>query len=57
MKLLNEYGQLMGPNGEELHEGEEGGLVDSAGRRGYYTHFTGCYICYTCGALCECGEE
>ena len=57
MKLLNEHGQIMGPNGEELHEGEEGGLVDSAGRRGYYTHFTGSYICYTCGALCECGEE
>lgn len=57
MKLLNEYGQIMGPNGEELKEGDDGRLVDSAGRYGYYTHFTGAYICYTCGALCECGEE
>ena len=24
---------------------------------GYRTHFTGAYICYTCGVLCECGEE
>lgn len=56
MKLLNEYGQIMGTNGEELHEGENG-LVDSAGRYGYRTHFTGAYICYTCGVLCECGEE
>jgi len=24
---------------------------------GYNTHFTGAYVCYTCGHLCECGEE
>jgi hypothetical protein len=23
---------------------------------GYHAHFTGAYICYTCGVLCECGE-
>ena len=22
---------------------------------GYRTHFTGAYVCYTCGHLCECG--
>jgi len=24
---------------------------------GYRTHFGGLYVCYTCGHLCECGEE
>ena len=24
---------------------------------GYSTHFTGAYVCYTCGHLCDCGEE
>ena len=23
---------------------------------GYRTHFTGAYVCYTCGNLCECEE-
>lgn len=26
------------------------------GEYGYAGHFTGAYICYTCGALCECGD-
>ena len=21
---------------------------------GYHTHFSGAYVCYTCGHLCEC---
>ncbi len=25
--------------------------------KGYTTHFTGAYVCFTCGHLCECGEE
>jgi len=25
--------------------------------KGYTGHFTGAYICYTCGALCDCGED
>jgi len=24
---------------------------------GYNTHFTGAYVCFTDGHLCECGEE
>lgn len=24
---------------------------------GYRTHLTGSYVCYTCGHLCDCGEE
>jgi len=32
--------------------------ISSAGYRyGYRAHFTGAYVCYTCGHLCECGEE
>lgn len=25
-------------------------------RYGYHAHFTGAYVCYTCGVYCECGE-
>lgn len=24
---------------------------------GYRTWFTGVYVCYECGHLCECGDE
>lgn len=24
---------------------------------GYRAHFTGAWVCYTCGHLCECGED
>jgi hypothetical protein len=32
---------------------------DMNGKRhyGYSLHFTGAYVCYSCGHLCECGEE
>jgi hypothetical protein len=32
--------------------------LDDRGERvyGYRTHFTGAYVCYSCGHLCECGE-
>jgi hypothetical protein len=43
-------------NGERLTRDESGWLVDSLGKHGYTTHFTGAYICYTCGHLCECAE-
>jgi hypothetical protein len=33
-------------------------VLDSGERvYGYQTHLTGAYVCYTCGHLCECGEE
>jgi hypothetical protein len=35
--------------GERKQEGESAG--------GYTTRFTGAYVCYTCGHLCECGES
>lgn len=39
---------------------EEGRYYRQEGERkryGYHAHFTGAYVCYTCGVLCECGEE
>ena len=48
---------LYGGDGERLTydlSGER--FVNSAGAYGYRAHFTGAYICYTCGHLCECGE-
>lgn len=24
---------------------------------GYFTHIAGLYVCYTCGHLCECGDD
>lgn len=24
---------------------------------GYRTHFTGAWVCYSCGHLCDCGED
>lgn len=47
---------LSGPNGELLSYVEDGRLIDALGRYGYSAHFSGTYVCYTCGLLCECGE-
>jgi hypothetical protein len=32
---------------------------DTTGKRyyGFNSPFAGCYVCYTWGHLCECGEE
>ncbi len=40
---------------ERKQEGESEQEGESAG--GYTTRFTGAYVCYTCGHLCECGES
>jgi hypothetical protein len=40
---------------EKKREGEREQEGESAG--GYTTRFTGAYVCYTCGHLCECGES
>jgi hypothetical protein len=48
---------LYGPNAERLGYAEDGArLIDSLGRFGYWPHFGGGWICYTCGALCCCNE-
>jgi hypothetical protein len=44
-------------NGERVILNDERRYVDELGRYGYSGHFTGAYICYTCGALCDCGED
>jgi hypothetical protein len=33
-------------------------VQDNEGYRsyGYHTHFSGLYVCYTCGHYCECAE-
>ena len=43
-------------NGVILHEASNGLWVDSEGSSGYHAHFTGAWVCYKCGHLCECGE-
>ena len=49
--------EKIGQNGETLTYLESLGIwVDGAGERGYKTFYTGAYVCYSCGHLCECGE-
>jgi hypothetical protein len=42
-----------------LDESDRYYLITSKRERvyGYRTHFSGAYICYTCGHLCDCGDE
>jgi hypothetical protein len=56
MKLLDANDETMAPNGETIKRDEEGRYRDALGRYGYSAHFTGAYVCYSCGVLCECGE-
>jgi len=32
-------------------------IVEGEKRYGYSTLWGGLYVCYTCGHLCDCGEE
>jgi len=33
-------------------------LEGASGREyGYRAHFGGAYVCYTCGHLCDCGDD
>jgi hypothetical protein len=43
--------------GRYYKQGEPAGKSEGARYYGYHTHFTGAYVCYTCGHLCDCGEE
>ena len=43
-------------NGVILHQASNGLWVNSEGSSGYHAHFTGAWVCYTDGHLCECGE-
>jgi hypothetical protein len=56
VKGLKYYRQLDGAT--LLDESERYYRLDDKGERvyGYRTHFTGAYVCYSCGHLCECEE-
>jgi hypothetical protein len=41
-------------NGETVTLNGEGRYIDGAGRYGYTVHFTGAWVCYTDGHLCDC---
>jgi len=43
-------------NGVLLHKNSRGLWVNGEGDSGYHAHFTGAWICYACGHLCDCGE-
>ena len=43
-------------NGQLLSKNSKGLWVNGEGDSGYHAHFTGAWICYYCGNLCECGE-
>ena len=48
--------EKIGGNGERLTYLDSLDIwVDSAGERGYKAFYTGAYICYSCGHLCDCG--
>ena len=49
--LVAEYEEL----GSSLTECDE--CRPFAEGAGYHTHFGGLYVCYTCGHLCECGDD
>ena len=44
-------------NGATVAPDLDGRLRDTNGRYGYTAHFTGAYVCYTCGHMCECGDD
>ena len=43
---------LLDDEGRYYKRGEQGEIY-----HGYHAHFTGAYVCYTCGNLCECEGE
>jgi hypothetical protein len=42
---------LLDDEGRYYKRGDKGEIY-----HGYFAHFGGAWICYTCGHLCECGE-
>lgn len=42
---------LLDDNDRFYAEGESGREY------GYRAHFSGSYVCYTCGHLCDCGDD
>lgn len=58
---IMEYRRRRGEDGAwMLDEADRFYRLSDEGERvyGYLAHFTGAFICYTCGHLCDCeGEE
>lgn len=44
-------------NGDILRLNSRGFWVDDAGNSGYHSHFSGLWVCLSCGLLCDCGED
>jgi hypothetical protein len=57
VKGIKYYRQLDGAT--LLDDSDRFYRLDDKGEKayGYKTHFTGAYVCYTCGHLCDCGDE
>ena len=51
MKKTNQDSFSWAELAELIHE------TQAENPKGYRAHFTGAWICYTCGALCDCGGE
>jgi hypothetical protein len=45
--------QTCATNGELVSDNGHGLMVDELDRYGYYAHFGGAWVCYTCGHLCD----
>ena len=56
-ELLRAAGRIAG-NGEHVKQrGNSERYTDTLGKYGYTVQWTGAYVCYTCGHVCDCGEE
>ena len=53
---MTKYAETKLVNGVQLVKNSNGLWVNGEGDSGYHTHFTGAWVCYNCGHLCECGE-
>jgi len=51
-------GQVIADNGYAISlDPSTGRWWDGNGHYGYSAHFTGSWVCYTCGVLCDCHYE
>lgn len=48
---------IVAPNGMIVTKDQNDRFKDENGNFGYNAHFGGHYVCYTCGVICDCGDE
>ena len=53
---MTKYAETKLVNGMQLIKTSNGLWVNGEGDSGYHARFTGAWVCYGCGHLCECGE-